>query len=94
MRRNNYRRENRSNEIKNKSGYHLGNSLAYPFELYCFAESTRMTIIIEPQAQFMYEKGKDMKNESLEKSKKNSRLNSTFISRKNSMESSNISKSF
>lgn len=77
-----------------KGGYHSGNNLAYPFELYCFVESSRMTIIIEPQMQFMGEKGKEMgKGESLERSKRNSRLTSTFVSRKNSMESSNISMS-
>ncbi len=52
-----------------------------------------MTVIIEPQGQFFPEKHKGLKSESLDKSKRNSRLTSTFISRKNSMESSNGSMS-
>jgi hypothetical protein len=52
-----------------------------------------MTVVIEPQGQFLPEKNKGLKSESLDKSKRNSRLTSAFISRKNSMESSNGSMS-
>ena len=51
-------------------------------------------MVIEPQDQFLPEKNKGvLKSESLDKSKRNSRLTSTFNSRKNSMESSNGSMS-